>query len=86
MKREVLKKKGWFRDTDGNSGKNKPKDIQVYYGSTDAGYIVGIPLCDSKEWGLNNSEVTFEKLEQIRQDLLTLGLPNVRLLMGTRST
>ena len=86
MKEKDLKKRGWLWDDDGNDGDNKPKDVEVYYTEDDSGYVVGIPLCESEDYGLSSAEVSFEKLESIRQDLLTLGIPNVKLLVGTRPT
>ena len=85
MPKEELVKRKWYDDEVGD-GENLPKGVSVLYdeGGDNQGWLVGKELCRSEDWGLHRAELSFAELDTIRQDLLTLGIPDVRLLMGTR--
>ena len=82
---EELIEMGWYNE-DHERTDNLPESIEMYYSEDDDGYIVGIPLCNSEDWGLDNKDLTEEDLETIiNKAKQKLNRP-IKLMMGTRPT
>lgn len=82
--RKELDEMGWFDD--GDYTDKVPKGISIYYDENKEGYIVGIPLCASEDWGLSSKEISdIDLKEMMHQASNKLNRP-IKLMMGTRPT
>jgi hypothetical protein len=83
-----LKEMGWYDHEEGLYNYDKmPKDIHIYSMEDRNGYVVGIPICKSEDWGLHSKDMEQTEVSEVFFQV-SKKLPGrpIKLMMGTRPT